>query len=123
MFNDCSKRVGAHNPVVILLTGIVLAFLFAPESWRIPVIVAFAILEATETLVTWRLSRRGAPKVGAETLIGASGRTLTDCRPTGTVRVRGEVWQARCETGARPGQAVRVSGRDGLTLLVEPIER
>jgi membrane-bound serine protease (ClpP class) len=108
---------------MILLTGIVVAFLFVPEGWRIPVIVAFAVLEATETLVTWRLSRRGAPKVGAETLIGAGGRTLTECRPSGTVRVRGEVWQARCETGAAVGQAVRVTGRDGLTLVVERIER
>lgn len=120
---DARQRVGAHNSAVILLTGIVLAFVFVPEGWRIPVIVVFAVIEVTETLVTWRLSRRGAPKVGAETLIGASGRTLRDCRPTGTVRVRGEVWQARCESGANAGQAVRVTGRDGLTLLVEPIEQ
>ena len=116
-------RVDRQNSIVILLTGIVVAFVFVPEGWRIPVIVVFAVLEATETLVTWRLSRRGTPKVGAETLIGASGRTLTECRPTGTVRVRGEVWQAQCQTGAAAGQAVRVTGRDGLTLLIERVER
>jgi membrane protein implicated in regulation of membrane protease activity len=35
------------------------------------------------------------------------------------VRVGGEIWAARCVLGADVGTAVRVEGRDGLTLLVE----
>ena len=105
---------------MIFLTGVVLAILVVPEAWDVPVVIGFAILEVTETLVTWRLSRRGLPKVGPETLIGAIGVTVTDCQPVGTARIRGEVWQARCEAGATSGQRVRVVGRDRLTLLVEP---
>jgi len=107
---------------LIFLTGIVLAIFVVPEPWRVPVVICFAILEVVETTVTWRLSRRWAPKVGSETLIGAVGSAVTDCRPTGTVRVRGEDWQARCVTGAGAGQRVRVHGRDRLTLLVEPVD-
>jgi membrane-bound serine protease (ClpP class) len=107
---------------VILLTGVALAIFVVPDGWRLPVVIGFAILEVAETTITWHISRRGAPKVGAETLIGATGRVVTDFRPTGTVRVHGEVWQARCDTGAAVGQRVRVVGRERLTLLVEPLE-
>ena len=106
---------------MILLTGVLLAIFIVPDPWDVPVVIGFAILEVTETVVTWRLSRRGAPKVGAETLIHSVGNAVTDCRPEGTVRIRGEVWQARSDAGAVAGQQVRVIGRDRLTLLVEPL--
>ena len=39
----------------------------------------------------------------------------------GVVRVRGEFWQARCPLGQQlqPGDRVRITGRDGLVLVVE----
>jgi membrane-bound serine protease (ClpP class) len=106
---------------VILLVGILLALTVVPDPWDIPVVVAFGLIDVAETFITWRLSRRGAPKVGAETLIGAVGSVLTDCAPMGTIRVHGEVWQARSDVPVSAGQDVRVTARDGLTLLVEPI--
>jgi membrane protein implicated in regulation of membrane protease activity len=45
---------------------------------------------------------------------------ITDCRPLGQVRVDGEIWAARCVSGADVGTAVRVEGLEGLTLLVVP---
>jgi membrane-bound serine protease (ClpP class) len=105
---------------VILFIGILLALTVVPGPWDIPVVVGFGLLEIAETFITWRLSRRGAPKVGAETLIGAVGSAVTDCAPSGSVRVRGEVWQASSERPVTAGQPVRVTGRDGLTLHVEP---
>ena len=110
------------NRRVILLTGIAIAIFLLPDAWRLPVIVGFALLEAAETAITWWISRRRPPKVGVETLIGATGRAVTECRPRGTVRVRGEVWDARCESGADADARVRIVGRDRLTLLVEPEE-
>ena len=107
---------------MILLTGIALAIFVVPDAWRLPVIVGFAVLEIAETFITWHISRRGAPKVGAETLIGALGRAVTECRPAGTVRVRGEEWRARSDAAVAAGQRVRVLGRERLTLLVEPAE-
>jgi membrane protein implicated in regulation of membrane protease activity len=107
---------------VIFLTGVVLAIFVVPEQWRAPVVIGFAILEVVETTVTWRLSRRWAPKMGPETLVGSVGVAVTDCRPLGTVRLRGEDWQAQCEAGVTAGQRVRIYDRDRLTLLVEPVE-
>jgi membrane-bound serine protease (ClpP class) len=59
--------------------------------------------------------------VGAQTLVGKEAEVLAPCRPIGQVRIGGEIWQARCETGADAGEAVRVTGLDGLTLLVERV--
>ncbi len=122
LIGHSSRPVGAQNWIVIFLTGVVLAIFVVPDPWRLPVVIGFAILEVVETTVTWRLSRRWAPKVGSETLIGATGIAVTVCRPAGSVRVRGEEWQARCEPGVDAGDRIRVHGRDRLTLLVEPVE-
>jgi membrane-bound serine protease (ClpP class) len=57
---------------------------------------------------------------GAEGLVGEVGEVVGACEPTGRVRVKGELWQARCATPAIVGQRVRVTAVDGLTLEVEP---
>jgi membrane protein implicated in regulation of membrane protease activity len=53
-------------------------------------------------------------------MIGREAEVVEECRPVGTVRVNGELWSARCPEGARSGEAVRVNGVDGLTLVVSP---
>ena len=58
--------------------------------------------------------------VGAQTLIGMDAVVSTPCRPVGQVRLDGEIWAARCDAGASPGDTVRVVGRDRLMLVVEP---
>jgi membrane-bound ClpP family serine protease len=108
---------------VILLIGIALAIFVVPDGWGIPVVILAAILEFFETIGTWRWSRRGKARVGPETLIGASGRAITDCRPEGMVRVLAEDWRAKCEAGVAAGHPIRVVGRDQLMLLVEPMEK
>jgi membrane protein implicated in regulation of membrane protease activity len=111
--------MSSDNRRVILLIGVALAVFVIPFPWNIPVLILFAAVEVLETLGTWAWSRRGKPKVGVETLIGATGRVVTDCRPNGTVRVKGELWRARCEGGAGMGSRVRVTGREELLLIVE----
>lgn len=107
---------------MIFVTGLLLAIFVFPDGWEAPVIIGFALLEIAETTITWRFSQIWAPRFGPETLIGAHGRAITDCRPTGTVRVQGEEWQARCEAGVRAGNPIRVLSREGLVLVVEPTE-
>ena len=107
---------------MIFVTGLLLAIFVFPDGWEVPVIVGFGLLEIAETTITWRFSQIWAPRFGPETLIGARGRALTDCRPTGTVRVQSEEWQARCDAGVNTGDPVRVLSREGLVLVVEPAE-
>ena len=107
---------------MIVLVGVLIAVFVVPDAWTVPVVIAAIGVEVTETLVTMWWSRRAPPKVGVETLIGASGVVVQDCRPIGRVRVRGEIWRARSSEDLESGARVRVVDRDRLTLLVEPAD-
>jgi membrane-bound serine protease (ClpP class) len=56
---------------------------------------------------------------GMAGMIGLHGRAQTVIAPTGTVFVRGELWQARSPMHIAKGEGVRVTDIDGLTLNVE----
>lgn len=105
---------------MFFLISLVLAVLVVPEPWKVPTVVIGLVIEITETAFTVWLSRRGKPKVGAETLIGEAATVTRRCDPLGEIRVRGETWQARCDGGAEVGATVRVMAREGLTLVVQP---
>ena len=60
---------------------------------------------------------------GAQTLIGAEGVALSVLRPAGQVRVDGAIWTAECPAGVDAGDPVRVTGRTGLVLTVEPSQK
>ena len=80
---------------MLFVGAILLAVFVLPPPWGLVVVGFAAVVEIAETFLWIRLSRRW--------------------------RIRaGELWRARCESGADPGVTVRVVGRDGLTLLVEP---
>ena len=71
-------------------------------------------------VLTLLLRARRRPAVtGTAALIGLSGRIIRWTGLEGEVLVQGERWQARAAHPLQPGQAVRVAGRHGLTLLVE----
>jgi membrane-bound ClpP family serine protease len=103
---------------VFLVIALALAVFVLPDRWDVPAVAIGAGIEITETAVSVWWSRRGAPKVGPETLLGATGRVVVACRPDGRVRVAGEVWNAHCEDGAEVDDLVRVIRREGLTLTV-----
>ena len=105
----------------MLFVGAVLLALFVvPAPWGLVLVSLAAVVEVAETYFWIRLSRRRRVQAGAETLIGARAVVASPCRPAGQVRVQGELWRARCDAGAEPGETVRIVGREGLTLLVEP---
>jgi membrane protein implicated in regulation of membrane protease activity len=105
----------------LLFVGAVLLALFVvPAPWGLVLVAASAVVEIAETYFWIRLSRRWRIQAGAETLIGARAVVVSSCRPAGQIRVQGELWRARCEAGAEPGETVSIVGREGLTLLVEP---
>ena len=53
-------------------------------------------------------------------MIGERAEVVTACRPTGQVRINGELWEATCVAGADVGEETVVRAIDGLTLIVEP---
>jgi membrane-bound serine protease (ClpP class) len=66
-------------------------------------------------------SRRQSVITGKEALLGAEAQAISWDGQEGRVRVEGEVWRARAKAPLQPGTRVKVVGREGLTLIVEPI--
>jgi membrane protein implicated in regulation of membrane protease activity len=106
---------------MLLIAAVVAALLFVPSPWGFMLVLAAAVLEVAESVFWIRYSRRRRIQVGAETLVGSDAVVTDSCRPLGQVRLDGELWQARCSHGADAGAPVRVIGRDGLVLVVEPL--
>jgi membrane protein implicated in regulation of membrane protease activity len=104
---------------VTFIAAILLAIFVLPSPWGLIAIVLSGIYEIGQTILTIRWSQRRRAHIGAEALVGAAGRVVERCDPTGKVAVKGEVWNARCEGGAEHGEIVRVRGLQGLTLLVD----
>jgi membrane-bound serine protease (ClpP class) len=64
-------------------------------------------------------ARRRPPATGSEQMIGSRGEVVEWHGSTGQVRVLGEIWAARGAQSLKPKDPVRVTGREGLTLIVE----
>ena len=104
---------------MLLLGGILLAIFVLPSPWGIIAIVVGGILDVAESVALLWWSKRRKAVTGAEALVGRKAIVATPLRPLGQVRVAGELWAARSESGADPGDEVVVREVDGLTLLVD----
>jgi membrane-bound serine protease (ClpP class) len=85
----------------------------------LPVTLAFA------AITVFLLSRiiqalRRKVTTGTEEMLGLVGMVTSELAPDGQISIRGEYWRARAATRIPPGTQVRVTGIEGLTLLVEP---
>ena len=93
---------------------------FQIDPWLIG---AVALLSAAFIMLVAQLAlkARQRPVVsGAEELIGSRGEVIEAFDSVVRVRVHSEDWQARSDTPLQPGQKVRVTAREGLTLIVRP---
>ncbi|MBP9041304.1 MAG: NfeD family protein, partial [Anaerolineaceae bacterium] len=76
----------------------------------------------------WIIARKGiealkmTPAQDLSILIGKTGEARTDILYEGTIYVGGEEWTARSQELIRKGALARVTGREGLLLLVEPVK-
>ena len=102
------------------IIGIIVAFMYFDWPWRGVIIAALLAVDAVEIMIWWRW-RKKRSTTGVESLIGARGKTLTDCRPSGQVRVRGETWTARSVEGIKARQEIEVIGIEGLELQIRPV--
>jgi membrane-bound serine protease (ClpP class) len=65
-------------------------------------------------------ARQRPVRTGAEQMIGSIGEVVSWDGGEGRVHVHGEIWAAKSGARLAKGQLVRVVGRSGLTLVVEP---
>jgi membrane-bound serine protease (ClpP class) len=65
-------------------------------------------------------ARKRPPVTGSEQMIGMPGEVVSWSDVRGSVRVHGEIWSARANRPLQVNDTVRVVGREGLTLIVEP---
>jgi membrane-bound serine protease (ClpP class) len=91
------------------------------------ILVPVVLVTAALVLFLGRLGLRAQrlrPVTGGEGLIGLAGRVRMAVDPDapGQVDVRGEIWRARSLSALAPGTPVRIVGREGLTLTVEPLD-
>jgi membrane protein implicated in regulation of membrane protease activity len=110
--------------MVFLLFLLLAIFLPVSSTWATILVIVGCILEVGEVVILRRWSKRLDTSVplgaGQETMVGERGVVVAPCKPNGTVRVRGELWNARCAAGADTGAAVRVESFDELELVVSP---
>ena len=105
--------------MLIFLAVALLLILSSP--WNLIAFLVLLPLWVLELFGWNRTTKRHRQAVGAQTLIGREAVVSEPCRPVGQVRLDGEIWEARCEAGASTGDRVRVTGRERLTLIVEPV--
>ena len=98
---------------------------FALPRGLIGGLAAAASLLVAGTLWLAARAHRKPAASGAEELLHATGRAAADFGPDGhgKVRVHSELWNAESGAPLKAGDAVRVVGREGLRLRVEPADQ
>jgi membrane-bound serine protease (ClpP class) len=104
-------------------------FLFRLEGGGPAVHPLLAIVVSLMTLGYFWLAVRKAiaahrtrPTFDFSLVMGQIGEVRTPLNLTGSVYVAGELWTARADSHIEVGELVRVRERDGLILIVDPIE-
>ncbi len=90
------------------VVALLLAFFVFEPPWSYVAVAGGAAVEVSESAFWIWFSRRQRPKTGVQTLVGRTATVVRACRPDGQVRLDGELWAARCATGAGQGDLVRV---------------
>lgn len=92
----------------------------------LPLIAGIALVSSalfTIILVMVFRARRRPVVSGREEMLGRTAVVTADFEHEGWVRAHSEIWNARATVPLRKGQEVQVTGMDGLTLLVRPLDK
>ncbi len=115
--------LGIGGTVALVLGVVMLVDTDVPGlDISIPLVAGVAVSGVLATFIVAYLARRsfGARVVsGAEEMVGAPGKITDWTGGEGHVWVHGERWAASGAAGLAPGDKVRVTALDGLTLRVE----
>jgi membrane-bound serine protease (ClpP class) len=123
-FTPSLGALGIGGAIAFALGAAILIDTDVPEfeiGW--PVIASVALAGLAFALVVGRLAVgawRRAVVTGREQMIGGHGKVVEWRAASGHVLIHGERWRAVSTAALAPGQSVRVTALDGLTLKVEP---
>ncbi|MGY6551544.1 MAG: NfeD family protein [Erythrobacter sp.] len=122
-FSPSFGILGIGGVVAFVLGATILFDTDVPQMRvALPLLGAIAVASLAAVVLTVRMalaSGQRAIATGAEELRNASGRVLDWEGDAGFVQVHGERWRATGPNGLKPGQSVRVTELDGLTIAVE----
>ncbi len=112
--------------IASFVIGAVMMFPAAAPGFglSLPVLVGATAVVAGLFLIVLAMllrSRRHPVVTGGEALLGAEGEAVSWQGEEGRVRVKGEIWRARAARPVPAGSRIKVIGRQGLVLTVEPI--
>lgn len=89
-------------------------------SWELIILIVFLTLSFFLFAIGYGIkAQKLKPKTGIESLLNLTGKAISDINPNGQVRVRGEIWNARCdEINISKGEDIIVIGISNLKLLI-----
>ena len=93
---------------------------FELSWWTVGMMTGLSLLLLAVVLRLVIRSFRRPIRTGREELVGSDGTVVSWEEKEGRVRVQGEIWHARSESPLTAGEAVTVTGLQGLTLDVTP---
>jgi len=120
--------------VFCLLAGSLLLLRFDPARWLISpqwywffmlvALAVIAIIGGFAMLVLYKLFKSARKRPAVLEFVGQIAVALDEIGPNkdGFVRFHGEHWKARSNVTITPSQKVKITAKEGLTLIVEPIE-
>jgi membrane-bound serine protease (ClpP class) len=107
--------------VLLAIAVLLTVFVLSPPIGAAVVILA-AVFEVGEVVFWRRFLRRYRVSSGIEALLGESVEVVEACHPSGRVRMRGELWNARASRPMKVGEVGRVTAVEGLTIEITPLE-
>jgi len=117
--------LGLGGAAAFIVGSLILIDTGAPGfGLSIPLVIGFAIGSALLLFFVAGMALKAYRRPvasGGEELLGALGEAVGGFPGRGSIHVHGEIWSARSHAAIPPGAPVRVIGRDGLVLLVEPV--
>lgn len=124
------RRSGNRIYLIFSIIALILgsSYLFVGQGWQPAVNPILAMIVSVLTAgFIWFMSLKllAAEKIppahNPDQLIGETGEATTKIHDEGTIQIKSELWSARSEASIPVGAHVKVTGRDGFTLIVEQL--
>ncbi len=121
------RRVYLGAALVLFMVGS--CFIFPGQAWWQPAVnplLALGVSLAAGGYVWFATHKaleatKALPSHSLELLIGQVGEAKSPIQESGSAQVAGELWSARSQRPIAAGQRLKVIGREGFTLIVEPL--